>query len=192
VTGACGAGHAERAKRARDLLFRGSLAALGMTLLFACGGRPSIKGQVLTPPPSAPRAEFYVEKPDVQSRETGEAVWEKNAAYGRALGDALRAALRDGGKSIVAPPADLVRSRIYIAYQDVPIKGKPGQGAKAHVEVRLQLVEGGTGKVLYSTHTQAPIKEGGMPGWLGGDPVTADEIIRATLEQASRDFASRL
>jgi hypothetical protein len=86
---------------------------------------------------------------------------------------------------------DLIRSRVYIAYDDVPIKGKPGQRNKAHVEVRLQLVDTG-GTVRYSTHTQVPIQESSMPGWLGGNPMNADEIIRATLEKAAQDFASRL
>jgi uncharacterized lipoprotein YmbA len=170
---------------------RAGVAAMAL-LLAACGSAPTIKTQVLTPPPSAPRAQFYVEKPEVQSRETGDAAWHKNDQYGRALTDALKAALRDKGKTIVAPPADLVRTKIYLAYEDVPIPGKPGKYNKAHVEVRLQLVDT-SGTVRYSTHTQAVIEAGSrIAGWFGSDAPTPDEIIRAALETAARDFASRL
>jgi hypothetical protein len=168
-----------------------AVAGLTMALAGCGGGELNIRSQVLTPPPSSPRAEFYVEKPEVQSRETGDAVWQQNAEYARLLADKLKSALRDKGKTLTPPPTDLVRSRIYLAYTDVPIKGKPGQGAKAHIEVRLQLVDAG-GVVRYSTHTQAPIQESRTPAWLGGNPVTADEIIRATLERAAQDFVSRL
>jgi hypothetical protein len=162
----------------------------GMTaLLTACSGSPTIKHQVLTPPPSAPRAEFALEKPDVQSREVGEDAWKRNEQYGRTLTEALRTALQDRDKTIVPPPADTVRARVYIAYGAAPVKVK-GRRAEAHVEVRLQLVDPETGAVRYSTHTQAPIAPSWFASWFGGPD--RDTIIREVLEKAARDFVSRL
>lgn len=166
--------------------------ALATTLLLtACAGGPTVKPQVLTPPPSAPRAEFVLEKIEVQSREVGEDAWQRNAQYGQVLGEALRAALRDQGKTLVAPPADTIRARVYLAYGKAPVKSKEKrQRAKPHIEVRLQLLEGGTSVVRYSTHTQAPIKASPFAGFGWGPD--EDQVIREVMEQAAKDFVSRL
>ena len=159
-------------------------------LLTACSSATTIKPQVLTPPPSAPRTEFFVEKADVQSRETGTEAWQRNAEYGRLLTEALRAALRDRGKTLSAPPADVVRAKVYLAYGAAPVKTKDNRRAKAHVEVRLQLLDAANGAVLYTTHTVAPVEESVLTklGW----GTESDQVIREVLEKAALDFASRL
>lgn len=168
-----------------------SFAALGATVLAAalaaCGGDLPVKPQVLTPPPSAPRTAFFVEKPDVQSREVGSAAWERNAACAELLAEALRHALRERGKTLSPPPADIVRAKVYLAYGAAPVKVKESRRAKAHVEIRLQLIDPATGGVLYSTHTLRPIDRSPL-GW--GREV--DDVIREVVQQAAEDFASRL
>ena len=159
-------------------------------LLAACGGGTTIKPQVLTPPPSSPRSEFFVEKAEVQSREVGSEAWQRNAEYGRVLTEALRGALRDRGKALSAPPADVVRAKVYLAYGAAPVKTKDSRRAKAHVEVRLQLLDATNGAVLYTTHTLAPLSESVLTK-LGWGP-EADQVIREVLEKTALDFASRL
>ena len=160
------------------------------TLLTACGGATAIKPQVLTPPPSSPRSEFFVEKAEVQSREVGSEAWRRNAEYGQVLTEALRAALRDRGKTLSAPPADVVRARVYLAFGAAPVKSKDSRKAKAHVEVRLQLLDRATGAVLYTTHTLAPLSQSVLTKF--GFGTETDQLIREVLEQAALDFASRL
>lgn len=159
-------------------------------LVSACASSPAIKHQVLTPPPSSPRTEFGIEKVDVQSRETGEDAWARNERYGRWLADSLRAALAGHGKTVAVPPADTIRARVYLAYGAAAVKSRDGKRAKPYVEVRLQLVEAGSGVVRYSTHTQAPIPSSALArfGWAPDD----DEIIRQVLDKAAQDFVSRL
>ena len=169
------------------------LALLGLTLaLAACGGGSSIvvKPQILTPPPSSPRAEFFVEKTEVQSRETGTDAWERNETYGRLVAETLKSSLREKGKALVPPPGDVVRSRVYLAYGAAPVKTKDQRRSKAHVEVRLQLLDGTSGAVLYTTHTLVPIDQSlfSSAGW---SPET-DQLIREILEKAALDFTSRL
>jgi hypothetical protein len=192
MTGAMGAGHPERgphAGRARDPVSARFVAALVTTLLLgACAG-PAIRHHVLTPPPSAPRTAFVLEAVDVQSREVGEEAWKRNEAYGALLMDALRAALAARGKAEVQPPGDRIRPRVYLAHGDAPVAARGSRRAKAHVEVRLQLLDAQTGAIRYSTHTQAPIAPTSFFG-LGGK--TSDEIIREVLQQAAQDFVSRL
>jgi len=168
---------------------RMTMLTVPLTLALAgCGGTDLVvKSQVLTPPPSAPRTAFFVEKPDVQSRETGSEAWQRNAGYGELLARELRAALQDRGKALADPPADLVRSRVYVAFGKAPVKSEDRRRAKAHVEVRLQLVDPARGAVLYSTHTLAPIEDAPF-GW--GPEM--DEIVREALRHAAQDFASRL
>jgi hypothetical protein len=160
----------------------------GMTLVVAACSGPAIKHQVLTPPPSSPRTQFFLEKPEVQSREVGEAAWQRNAAYGEVLTQALRAALQEAGKTLGGPPAAAIRAQVYVAYGAAPVKAKDSVRSKAHVEVRLQLLDGGT--VRYSTHTQAPIKAAPFAGWGWGPD--SDQIIREVLEKSAQDFVSRL
>lgn len=156
--------------------------------LAGCGGTGFLaRSQVLTPPPSAPRSTFFVEKPDVQSREVGDAAWQRNAGYADLLARELRAALQDRGKTLADPPADRVRSRVYVAFGKAPVKQADRRRTRAHVEIRLQLVDPARGAVLYSTHTLAPIEQGPF-GW--GPEV--DEIVREALRGAAQDFASRL
>jgi hypothetical protein len=163
------------------------LAAITL-LLAACGNAgPTVKSQVLTPPPSAPRAVFYVEKPDVQSRDVGSEAWGRNAAYGELLANHLRRALQERDKTLTAPPADIVRSKVYLAYGKAPVKAPDSRRAKSHIEVQLRLIDAATGRVLYSTHTLTPIEDS-LLGW-GAE---IDETIREVLRHASTDFASRL
>jgi hypothetical protein len=161
----------------------------GMTMLLAACGDAGIavKPQVLTPPPSAPRTVFFVEKPDVQSREVGNEAWQRNAAYGELLADHLRRALQERDKTLTSPPADIVRSKVYLAYGKAPVKVADSRRAKTYVEVQLRLIDAATGRVLYSTHTLTPIEDP-LLGW--GPEI--DEVIREVLRHASADFASRL
>ena len=159
-----------------------------VALLAACSSGPTIKHQVLTPPPSAPRAEFVLEKVDIQSREVGEDAWKRNEEYGALLMNALRGALSARGKSEVSPPGERIRPRVYLAYGVSPVAAPGSPRAKAHIEVRLQLLDE-TGAIRYSTHTQTPIAPTSFFGF-GGQ--TTDEIIREVLEKAARDFVSRL
>ena len=168
---------------------RSHILALAM-LLTACGGATTVKPQVLTPPPSAPRSEFFVEKAEVRSREVGSEAWRRNAEYSRVLTDALRSALRDRGKTLSAPPADRVRARVYLAFGAAPVKSKDSRKAKAHVEVRLQLLDAATRKVLYTTHTLAPLSESVLAKF--GFGTESDQVIREVLEKTALDFASRL
>ena len=163
-----------------------TLLALWLAGCSGGGGGIAVKPQVLTPPPSAPRSEFFVEKPEVQSREVGEEAWQRNAGYGAALNEALRGALRERGKTLAPPPADIVRAKVYLAYGAAPVKTRESRRARAHVEVRLQLVDPASGAVLYSTHTLTPLED----ALLWGPEV--DEVIRDVLRQAALDFASRL
>lgn len=163
-----------------------------MTLaLAACGGGGSgvvVKPLVLTPPPSSPRSDFFVEKTDVQSRETGQEIWERNEVYGRLLTETLRAALRDRGKNLTPPPANVVRARVYLAYEATRVKGKDSKRAKPHAEVRLQLLDAASGAVIYTTHTLTPVDRPTL-GWNSAD---MDQVIREVLDKAAQDFVSRL
>ena len=158
--------------------------------LAACGGNAGVvvKPQVLTPPPSAPRAEFFVEKAAVQSREVGAEAWERNEQYGRLLADTLRKHLAAAGKTLTAPPANVVRSKVYLAYGEAPVTTKESQRARAHVEVRLQLLDAATGQVIYTTHTLTPIARQPF-AWNAPD---TDAVIREVLDKAAADFVSRL
>lgn len=162
-----------------------------MMLLAGCGGGPRIKHQVLTPPPSSPQSEFFVEKPEVQSREVGEEAWMRNEHYAQLLTGALTSALQIRGKTLAPPPAHRIRARVYLAYGAAPVKAKGSKRGKPHIEIRLQLVEPAGGSVRYSTHTYTPIQPRPLAGWFG-DAQTADEIIRQALDAAARDFVSRL
>ena len=166
------------------------LAALGMTLLVGCSGDTAIKHQVLTPAPSSPLTAFFVEPAQVQSRETGEDAWSRNDECARLLTEAVRAALQARGKTLTTPPADTVRARIYVAYGDAPVRTKDAVKGKAHIEVRLQLLEGNSETVRYSTFTVAPIKAS-ILAKVGWAPETG-QMIREALEAAAQDFASRL
>lgn len=166
-------------------------ACAGMTLsLAACGGGSGlvVKPQVLTPPPSAPRVEFFVEKAAVQSREVGADAWQRNEEYGRLLGEALRQHLADAGKTLTAPPANVVRAKVYLAYGDTRVRSRDAQRSGAHVEVRLQLLDADGGQVIYTTHTLTPI---GRPAFRWSGPDT-DALIREVLDKAAADFVSRL
>jgi hypothetical protein len=172
-----------------------SFAALRMTtlalLLTACGSSGVVvKPQILTPPPSSPRSEFFVEKTEIQSRETGSEAWQRNEVYARLVQETLKASLRDRGKAIVPPPGDVVRSRVYLAYGAAPVKTKDRRRAKAHVEIRLQLLDGTSGGVLYTTHTLVPVDQSVLSD-MGWGP-EADQVIREILEKAALDFTSRL
>jgi hypothetical protein len=158
--------------------------------LTACGGGTGVvvKPQVLTPPPSAPRAEFFVEKTAVQSREVGAEAWERNERYGRLLADTLRKRLADAGKTLTPPPANVVRSKVYLAYGEGPVATRDRRRAKAHVEVRLQLLDAATGQVIYTTHTLTPIARQPF-AWNAPD---TDAVVREVLDQAAADFVSRL
>ena len=166
-------------------------ASVALALMLGACGAPAIKSQVLTPPPSSPRSDFFVEKPTVESRETGDQAWQRNATYGRLLADTLKSALQAKGKTLSPPPADIVRTKVYIAYGDLPMKSADRRPAEARVEVRLQLIDPGTGEVKYSTHTSSPIKLAPFGGKLGG-PSSADEIIRGVIDKAAQDFVGRL
>jgi len=162
-----------------------------MTLaLAACGGGTGVvvKPQVLTPPPSSPRSDFFVEKTEVQSREVGSEAWQRNEEYGRVLTETLRAALRDRGKNVTSPPADVVRAKVYLAYGAAPVTTKDSRRSKAHVEVRLQLLDAATGAAIYTTHTLTPITRPTF-GWNSPD---TDQVIREVLDKAALDFVSRL
>lgn len=167
-------------------------ALIGLTLLLAaCGGGGSgivVKPVVLTPAPSSPRADFFVENTDVQSRETGKEAWERNEIYGRLLTETLRAALRDRGKNLTPPPANIVRAKIYLAYGATPVKGKDSKRARPHVEVRLQLLDAASGAAIYTTHTLTPIERPTF-GWNSAD---MDTVIREVLDKTAQDFVSRL
>jgi hypothetical protein len=166
-------------------------ACAGMTLLLAgCGGSAAIRHQVLTPPPSSPVKVFFVERAQVQSRETGDEAWSRNEECGRVLTEALRSELQNRGKTLANPPADSVRARVYVAYGDAPVRTKDTIKGKAHIEVRLQLLEGNSETVRYSTFTIAPIKPS-LLAKMGWAPET-EQMIREALQAAARDFASRL
>jgi hypothetical protein len=167
-------------------------ALAGMTLLLsAChGGGPPIRSQVLTPPPATPSAQFFVEKAEVQSRETGDEAWRRNQEYARLLTESLRAALQGAGKVIAPPPATVVRPRIYLAWNDPPVKNGEAQGEKARVEIRLQLLDPETKAVRYSTLTQSAIAPSAIVGYKYGDD--RDQNVRKALDAAVADFVSRL
>jgi hypothetical protein len=161
----------------------------GMALI-ACSSTTAIKPQVLTPPPSSSRGEFFVEKPAVQSREVGEEAWRRNATYGEVLAAALRSALVARGKTLETPPADIVRASVYVAFGQAPVTVKDQRKQSGHVEVRLQLLDQNSGAVLYSTHTLVPLPDSVLTRLgLGED---ADAAIREALSLAAQDFASRL
>jgi len=165
------------------------VAFAGITLaLSACAGAPEITHQVLVPPPSAPRTEFFIEKVQVQSRETGAEAWQRNEQYGRVLTDALKDALRAQDKTLAPPPADSIRPKLYFGRTAVKTKGERRTGAQ--VEVRLELIDGASGAVRYSTYTQTPI-DPSMLSKFGWAP-EADELIRDILQKSAQDFVSRL
>jgi hypothetical protein len=159
-------------------------------LITACATPPEIKPQVVIPPPSAPRSEFFIGKVQVQSRETGAEAWQRNEDYARALAEALKGALRAHDKSLAPPPADSIRPKLYLAYAPITSTAKGGRRADAHVEVSLELLDGASGMVRYSTHTRTVIKPS-MLSKVGWAP-EADQLIRAVLETAAQDFVSRL
>lgn len=161
-----------------------------LLLLAACGGGSGVvvKPQVTTPPPSSPRSEFFVETTQVQSREVGPEAWGYNEAYARLMTETLRTRLQDRGKTLTPPPANVVRTRLYIAYGGGPVKGKDAKRAKAHVEVRLQLLDAATGAAIYTTHTLTPINKRAF-GWNSPD---THQVIREVLDKAAEDFVSRL
>ena len=159
-------------------------------LLTACSGGPEIRHLVVIPPPSAPRSEFFIEKVQVQSRETGAEAWQRNERYGRALTDALKAALHAHDKALAPPPADSILPKLYLAYAPVKAAAQGSRRASAQIEVRLELIDGASGAVRYVTHTETPIHRS-MLAKFGWAP-EADEFIREVLEKSARDFVSRL
>jgi len=167
------------------------LASLGMTLLLAaCASAPEIRPRVLIAPPPAPRLEFFIEKVQVQSRETGADALQHNEDYSRALADALKAALRAHDKTLAPPPAGSIRPKLYLAYTALSSTNKGGRRAEAYVEVRLELVDDAGGPVLYATHTRSPI-DPSLLAKFGWAP-EADQLIREVLKSAALDFVSRL
>ena len=158
--------------------------------LTACASAPPITPQVVIPPPSTPGAEFFLDKVQVQSRETGADAWQRNDDYARALGDALKEALRVREKALAPPPADHIRAKLYIAYAPAPATAKGAKRASARVEVRLELVESAGGAVRYSTLTETPISAS-LLSKVGWAP-EADQLIRDVLKKAADDFVSRL
>ena len=173
---------------ARDL-FKGFLAALGMTLLSACGGGPAVKSDVLTPPPATPSTEFFVEKAAVRSRESGDDAWRRNQEYGRQLSQSLRDGLAAAGKGIAPPPALVIRPQIYLAWEDPPRKNGVAQGEKARIEIFLQLVDSETRAVRYSTLTKCNIANSGL---LHSGEDDRDLNVSRAIDQAVEDFISRL
>jgi hypothetical protein len=159
----------------------------GMTLI-ACASAPPVVPQVLVPPPATPRAGFYIERIQAQSREGNAAAQERNDVYARALTANLREALREAGKVLAAPPADSIRAKLYFAYEPVTTTGQGRRRAEAFVEVRLELVDA-AGAVLYVTYLRAVAPRGPRSaGW----SAEADQLARDALSQAARDFVSRL
>lgn len=170
-------------------IFAGVLAAALAGTLAGCGGGPPIRSTVLTPPPSTPSREFFVEKTDVRSRDSGDDAWRRNQEYGRLLNQALKDALAAAGKTLAPPPALVIRPQIYLAWEDPPKKGGVAQGEKARVEIFLQLVDTETRAVRYSTLTKSDIAPKGM---LTGDSDNRDLNVTTALDKAVADFVSRL
>ena len=163
----------------------------GVTLLLAaCGGGPPIRTDVLAPAPTRAASEFFVEKSEVRSRETGEDARSRAQAYGRSLTQALRDSLTSAGKRIVQPPALVVRSRLYVAWEDPALKSGVAQGDKARVEILLQVVDPDTRAVLYSTLTKSEIAPKAIAGYEYGEDRGAN--IDKAITQAVQDFVSRL
>ena len=165
-----------------------------MTLLLAaCGSAgPAVKSEVLTPPLATTATaitEFFVEKADVRSRETGDDAWRRNQDYGRQLSQSLRDALTTGGKSIVPPPALVIRPQIYLAWEDPPKKNGVAQGEKARIEIFLQLIDPETRAVRYSTLTKGNIAGGGL---LRAGEDDRDLNVSRAIDRAVEDFMSRL
>lgn len=178
-------GRAKIGPAKNDLTLFLALAAMTLT---ACAGAPEIVPQVVVGPPQAPRAAFFIEKVQAQSRETASDARERNEAYARALSEQLKEALRAAGKSLEPPPADSIRPKLYLAYEPVTSSARGGRRAEAYVEVRLELVDA-AGTVLYVTHTRAVVRR--MPLQSGWTP-EADQLAREALATAVRDFVSRL
>lgn len=162
-------------------------AALAASLLAACAQTGPVT-KVLTAPPSAPIAAFTLAPAEVQSREVGEAAWARNAEYGAYVTALMRQALADHRKSLVDPPADTIRMRVYLAAGQTPIKVRGDPRAGTFVEVRLQLQDA-SGAVRYSTHTRAPLPATAIEESFGAD---RDALVREALGAAVRDFVSRL
>jgi hypothetical protein len=159
------------------------LSLLVAVILAACA--PSIRHEVLTPPPSSPRAEFFLEKPEVLSREVGDEAWRRNEQLSESMARLLRDSLAARGKILAALPIAAIRSRIYLGFGDAPARAPGKRRPLAYIEVRLELLE--ARRVRYSTHTRTKIK----PSLFGLGP-DVEEIIQDTLRQAAEDFVSRL
>jgi hypothetical protein len=166
-------------------------ALAGVTLLLAaCGSAgPPVKSEVLTPAPATPSKEFFVEKADVRSRETGDDAWRRNQEYGRQLSQSLRDALTAAGKNIAPPPALVIRPQIYLAWEDPPRKNGVSQGEKARVEIVLQLVDPETRAVRYSTLTKCNIATGAL---LHASEDDRDLNVSRAIDKAVENFVSRL
>lgn len=173
----------------RRSFLAGVLAGSLAGALAGCGGGSPIRSTVLTPPPAAPSDEFFVEKADVRSRDTGDDAWRRNQEYGRLLSQALKDALATAGKTIAPPPALVIRPQIYLAWEDPLKKGGVAQGEKARVEIFLQLVDTETRAVRYSTLTKSDIAPKGLLSGGGGD---RDLNVSRAIDQAVADFVSRL
>lgn len=165
-----------------------SLAAPGLALLLAACATGGPTTKVLTAPPSAPIAAFALAPAEVQSREVGEAAWARNGEYGAYVTALMRQALQDKGKSLVDPPADTIRMRVYLAAGEAPIRVRGDARAGTYVEVRLQLQDA-DGAVRYSTHTRAPLPATAIDEVFGAD---RDALVREALRAATQDFVSRL
>lgn len=166
------------------------LALILALALAGCASPPEIRHQVVVPPPPAPRAEFFLEKVQVQSRETGAEVAQRNEDYARALAESLKQALLAREKTLAPPPADSIKPKLYLAYAPVPAADRRNKRAGARVEVRLELVDAASGKVSYSTHTETEIAPS-LLSKVGWAP-EADQLIREVIEKSAKDFVSRL
>lgn len=156
--------------------------------LAACA--PTIRHQIITPPPSAPRAAFQVEAAEVQSREVGDDAWRYNKQIAdhltQALERALDAARKPRARTAATP---VIRSRVYLAYGEAPVRARRARAGQ-YIEVRLELVEPDN-QVRYSTFTKVKLQPTPMGEWFG---VGADveETIREVLQRSAEDFISRL
>ena len=175
--------------KTRSMLRASVALLLGMTLA-ACAPTGAITHQVLTPAPSSPLTEFYVEKAQVQSRETGDNAWQRNDGIARRLTEAVRAALQAKGKTLATAPGDTVRSKVYVAYGDADVRTRDTVKGKAHIEIRIEVLQENSGTVRYSTFTVAPITEGLLAKVGVGEE--SDQLIRDAVDSAAQDFASRL
>ena len=176
--------------RARYLLRISLVAALlGMTL--AGCATTDITHQVLTPAPSSPLSTFFIERAQVQSRETGDTAWQRNDDIARRLVEGVRAALTARSKTLMSSPTELlVRTKAYVAYRDASVRTRDSIKGKPHIEIRIEVVEAATQVVRYSTFTVAPIREGLLAGMGVGEQ--SDELIQNAIDSAAQDFAARL